>query len=105
MQIMKSEDCLLFIGLTPKITKISGIYNTLSKFMKNKQELDTSDRFNLIVFQKNGPIYLDHFTLNPKIILKTLKSLQKHIVKANIAGGIFVAITFIIEIYKMKKFG
>ncbi|MFX1433622.1 MAG: hypothetical protein ACFFB1_07580 [Promethearchaeota archaeon] len=100
MEITKSEDCLIFYGFTPKISKKKLIHNGLLEFMKEKQAIDPSDRFNLIVFNKDGPNYLEHFTFDPFLILKTLKSLERSIVKANIASGIFVATTFIIEVFK-----
>ncbi len=100
MESTKSEDCLIFYGFTPNIIKLRQVYNSISEFMKNKQSIDPSDRFNLIVFKNEGPNYLEHFTFNPDIILDTLKSLAGHITNANIAGGIFLAITFIIEVYK-----
>jgi len=100
MESTKSEDCLIFYGFTPNITKMRHVYNSIEGFMKNKQIIDPSDRFNLITFQKEGPNYLDHFTFDYEHILKTLKSLRKDITRANIAGGIFLAITFIIEVYK-----
>ncbi|MFX1375764.1 MAG: hypothetical protein ACFFA0_08135 [Promethearchaeota archaeon] len=100
MESTKSEDCLIFYALTPEVIKIRQVYNILGDFMQNKQSIDPSDRFNLIWFQEDGPNYLDHFTFDPEYILKTLKSSSKNIAKANIAGGIFIAITFIIEIFK-----
>jgi hypothetical protein len=100
MEIKKSEDCLIFYGFTPEVTKLKSVYNDISDFMKNKQGIDPSDRFNLILFLKDGPNYLDNFTFDPEHILSTLKSLNKGISKPNIAGGIFIAITFIIEVYK-----
>jgi len=100
MEITKSEDCLIFYGLTPKTSKRKPIYNGLLEFMREKQAIDPSDRFNLIAFNKDGPNYLEHFTFDPNLILKTLKSLERSIVEANIASGIFVAITFIIEVFK-----
>ncbi len=100
MESTKSEDCLIFYALTPEITKLRQVYNIIGDFMQNKQSIDPSDRFNLIWFQDDGPNYLDHFTFDPEYILKTLKSLGKNITKANIAGGIFIAITFIIEVFK-----
>ncbi|MFX0024009.1 MAG: vWA domain-containing protein [Candidatus Hermodarchaeota archaeon] len=100
MEIKKSEDCLIFYGFTPEITKLKNVYDAIAEFMKNKQIIDPSDRFNLILFLKDGPNYLDNFTFDPEIILNTLKSLNKEIVTPNIAGGIFIAITFIIEVYK-----
>ena len=100
MESTKSEDCLIFYAFTPGITKMRQVYNSIADFMKNKQFVDPSDRFNLIVFLRDGPNYLDHFTFDPENILQTLKSLNKNITSANIAGGIFLAITFIIEVYK-----
>ncbi len=100
MQYTKSEDCLIFYAFSPENIKVKQVYNSLSEFMKNKQIADPSDRFNLIVFQADGPNYLDQFTFDSDYILKTLKTMSKDISKANIAGGIFIAITFIIEVYK-----
>ncbi len=100
MESTKSEDCLIFYAFTPEITKMRQVFSSISDFMKNKQLTDPSDRFNLIVFQHDGPNYLDHFTLDQEHILKTLKSMSGDITNANIAGGIFIAITFIIEVYK-----
>jgi len=100
MESTKSEDCLIFYALTPEITKLRQVYNIIGDFMQSKQSIDPSDRFNLIWFQDDGPNYLDHFTFDSEYILKTLKSLGKNITKANIAGGIFIAITFIIEVFK-----
>jgi len=100
LEIQRSEDCLIFNGLTPKITKMSRAYDAIAGFMRNKQATDVSDRFNFISFQENGPSYLDQFTFEPELILKTLKSLERKTVRANLAGGIFVAITFIIDVYK-----
>jgi len=100
MESTKSEDCLIFYALTPEITKLRQVESIIENFMLNKQSIDPSDRFNLIWFQEDGPNYLDHFTFDSEYILKTLKSLGKNITNANIAGGIFIAITFIIEVFK-----
>jgi hypothetical protein len=100
MESIKSEDCLIFYAFTPDITKFRQVSNAIADFMKNKQITDPSDRFNLILFLKNGPNYLDHFTFDSNHILSTLKSLSKDMSKANIAGGIFIATTFIIEVFK-----
>ena len=100
MEIKKSEDCLIFYGFSPEVTKLRHVYDSIEDFMKTKHIIDPSDRFNLILFLKDGPNYLDHFTFDPEYILSTLKSLSKGITRPNIAGGIFIAITFIIEVYK-----
>jgi len=101
MQVTRSEDILIFFGLTPKNIKNMGlIIDLLANFMNQKQILDPSDRFNFIAFQEMAPSYLDHFTLDPTLVLNELKILAKRLSRANLAGGIFVAITFIIEVYK-----
>jgi len=100
MESTKSEDCLIFYGFTPDIIKLKQVYPAIEDFIKAKQVNDPSDRFNLILFQQDGPNYLDHFTFDADHILSTLKALKKNIVRANIAGGIFIAITFIIEVFK-----
>ena len=100
MEITRSEDVLIFNGLTPKITKMSRAYDAIADFMRKKQSIDVSDRFNFISFQESGPSYLDHFTFEPELILNTLKSFERKNVRANLAGGIFVAITFIIDVFK-----
>jgi hypothetical protein len=100
MEVKKSEDCLIFYAFSPKVTKLKNVYDAIAEFFKKKQNIDPSDRFNLILFLEDGPNYLDHFTFDPDRVLSTLKSLRKEITTPNIAGGIFIAITFIIEIYK-----
>jgi hypothetical protein len=100
MESTKSEDCLIFYAFTPEITRFRQVSTSIANFMKKKQAFDPSDRFNLIAFLDDGPNYLDHFTFDSDYILKTLKSLNKDVSRANVAGGIFIAITFIIEVYK-----
>ena len=96
----RSEDTLVFLGLTPKIVKFKPLYKVLTDFALKKQSLDFSDRFNIILFQESGPIYLNDFSLSFDNILKLWKDYEKKIVRANVAGGIFVAITFIIDVYQ-----
>jgi len=100
LKITKSEDCLIFYGLTPEITKLKQVHSSLEEFMKNKQGKDPSDRFNLIAFEQEGPYYLNNFTFDPEHILKTLKARNKDFIRANISGGVFIAVTFIIEVFK-----
>jgi hypothetical protein len=95
-----SEDTLIFNGLTPQITDMQTVYNAIENFCELKKDSDSSERFNIIIFQEDGPNYLQDFTLNPDHILIALKSLEPVIVRANIAGGIFVAVTFIIDVFK-----
>lgn len=100
MEYTRSEDCLILFGLTPEFSKVRLVYKALEEFMKNKQSIDPSDRFNLILFQDKGPKYLDQFTFEASNILDTYRSLSSKIIKANLAGGIFIATTFIIDVFK-----
>ncbi len=96
----RSEDTLIFNALTPDITNMNVVYEAIEEFCNIKKDADPSDRFNIILFQEDGPNYLEDFTLNPENILIALKSLEPILVKANVAGGIFVALTFIIQVFK-----
>jgi len=100
MKDHRSEDTLIFYGLSPKKTKIGAVQKALKQFFDKKKSMDSSDRFNIIFFKESAPHYLEDFTLNSDHILNTLKSFKKKIVDANIGGGIFVAITFIIDVFK-----
>ena len=100
MEDYRSEDTLIFYGLTPKKTKIGVVQKALKQFFTKKKALDPSDRFNIIFFEENAPHYLEDFTLNPEHVLNALNSFKKKMVKPNIGGGIFVAITFIIDVFK-----
>ena len=96
----RSEDTLIFNALTPDITNMETVYQAIEEFCNIKKKADPSERFNIILFQEDGPNYLEDFTLNPENILIALKSLEPILVKANVAGGIFVALTFIIQVFK-----
>jgi len=100
MEDYRSEDTLIFYGLTPGKTKIGVVQKALKQFFTKKKTLDPSDRFNIIFFKENAPHYLEDFTLHPEHILNALNTFKKKMVKPNIGGGIFVAITFIIDVFK-----
>ena len=100
VDISRSEDVLIFYGLTPGVTKIGPVLKALDNFFQKKKTIDPSERFNIILFLENAPNYLEGFTLNPEHIIKTLKTSKKKMVRANIGGGIFVAVTFIIDVFK-----
>ncbi len=98
--VYRSEDTLLFYGLTPGLIDSIPIQNALTEFCKKKKSMSSSDRFNLIMFLKDGPNYLENFTLNPDHILIALKNSEEDLVKGNISAGIFLAIKLVIEVFK-----
>jgi hypothetical protein len=99
----RSEDTLILYALTPGYyhpEEMSLIYESLQEFCDKKKATDHSDRFNIVLFQEDGPNYLEDFTLNPENVLIALKSLEPMIVEANMSGGIMVSATFIIDVFK-----
>lgn len=95
-----SEDTLILNVLTPGITKMLPIYESLTQFTSWKKKNDASSRFNILFFQEDGPNYLESFTLNPDYITKVLKSLEPVIIRGNVAGGILLAISIVIDVFK-----
>jgi len=96
----RSEDTLVFNALSPGITEYPIVFDALKEFLEKKNSIDRSDRFNIILFQEDGPNYLEGFTLNPENILIALKSLEPMLARANVASGMILAMTFIIDVYK-----
>ncbi|MFX1323862.1 MAG: hypothetical protein ACFE8N_02825 [Promethearchaeota archaeon] len=95
-----SEDCLIFYGISPDNTKLRQINNALTDFINAKKKIDPSGRFNLILFMKNVPNYLDNFTFDTSLILDMFKSSIKNIVKANIAVGMMISIHLLTQNFK-----
>jgi len=79
---------------------VKEIYDYLRVFFELRKSLDPSDRFNFILFKESGPNFLEDFTLDPEKVLNALKDLEPEIVRANVAGGIFTALTLITEGFK-----
>jgi hypothetical protein len=101
MEATRSEDTLIFFAIDPKITNIQKAYEAILAFCEAKKTADRSDRFNIVIFQEDGPNYFEDFTLNPQHVMIGLQSLEPTLVPAHLAGGIFVAITFIIDVFKI----
>lgn len=100
MEKTRSEDTLIFNALTPNISDMGEVYEAIEEFCNEKKANDPSDRFNIILFQEDGPNYLEDFTLYPDNVLVALKSLEPVLVRANVSGGIMTAITFIVDVFK-----
>ena len=45
MEITRSEDCLIFNGLTPEITKMDKVYDAIVEFMKKKVKKKSKKKF------------------------------------------------------------
>ena len=95
-----SEDCLIFFGLSPTVTKLRQVYDALTEFLTDKKTIDPSGRYNLIMFLENTPNFFDNFTFDINLILEVLKSSNKDIVNANTAVGILIGLHLIIQNFK-----
>ncbi len=96
----RSEDTVIYSGLTPEITDMVMFYEALRIFFKKKQNIDSSDRFNFILFQDDKPNYLEDFTFNYEHLITALKSLELKNMKTNIASGLFGAIPLFLDVFK-----
>ncbi len=96
----RSEDTIIFLAITPGITDIDKVSECLEEFFDKKKSIDHNDRFNLIIFTESGPKYLEDFTLYPEHVINALNKLKPEMVRANLAGGIFLAATFTAETFK-----
>ncbi|HMF32810.1 MAG TPA: hypothetical protein VKK79_15405 [Candidatus Lokiarchaeia archaeon] len=100
MPDFRSEDTLVVIAMSPKTTKFDLLHKDLAAFFRLKQEADNTDRFNFVAFQKTGPIYLEDFTFNVDLILDHLEQARKKLGDVNLAGGFFLALTFVLDVFK-----
>ncbi|MGV9200758.1 MAG: hypothetical protein ACOC4M_18265, partial [Promethearchaeia archaeon] len=97
---MLSEDTIILFGITPGVTDFHKVEDLLKNFMEKKKEIDYNDRFNIIFFTKEGPKYFEDFTLQPSYLLEKLNEFQSEIIEADIAGGIFIAAMYVVEVFK-----
>ncbi len=100
MAKISSEDTIILSALSPNVTDVNIVYEALKQFFEKKKEIDYNDRFNGILFTKKGPRYLEDFTLNQEYLLNAIQQMIPYIADADISGGIFIALTFLAEVYK-----
>jgi len=100
MKDINSEDTIIFLATDPNIINFDILLQYIRDFCIEKQKIDSTDRFNMISFIENGPIYFEDFTYNPDYMINSFKPYAKKIKNINVDGGIMVAITFIIDTFK-----
>src|SRR4030042_4412330 len=100
MTDFRSEDTLVVLAISPKATRFELLLKDLDAFFRLKQEADQTDRFNFIAFQKSGPTYLEDFSFNLDLVRDTLEKVRKRWGEVNFAGGFFLALTFILDVFK-----
>ncbi|GAB4315837.1 MAG: hypothetical protein Kow0069_17810 [Promethearchaeota archaeon] len=97
---VKSEDSLVFLAVSPGPT-YAGVIRAVEKFFRRKQEIDPQDRFNFVAFRESGPVYFEDYTYSIDHVSSTLAQIGPELATPNLAGGIFVAVTFIIDVFKI----
>ncbi len=97
----KSEDLLVLFACHPSTSNVKKIVKALESMFEMKKQNDSTDRFNFIAFQQNGPVYFEDFLFDYSYITDTLMDIKDTLVPANIAGGIMIAVTFIIDVFKI----
>ncbi|MBN2150403.1 MAG: hypothetical protein JW839_03050 [Candidatus Lokiarchaeota archaeon] len=98
---MPSEDTLVFLAVDSNFTSMDAIVKAMEDFFKLKSSLDPSDRFNLVFFTDKGPMYVEDFTFKWEQLLALLKREKEQIVNPSFESGLFLALTFILDIYKL----
>ncbi|MFX0098024.1 MAG: hypothetical protein ACFFCS_00475 [Candidatus Hodarchaeota archaeon] len=98
---MVSEDTIILLAVDREYTHMGAVTKALEDFFQTKSSLDLSDRFNMVLFLENGPAYLEDFTFQWDRLINLLKQNQDTIGKPNLEGGLFLALTFILDIYKI----
>ena len=96
----RSEDIVIFNGLTSENTELTVFFEALETFFKKKLSIDSSDRFNFILFEERKPNFLEDFTNDYERLLSALKSLKAINIKVDIASALFGAVPLFIDEYK-----
>jgi len=96
----RSEDIVIFNGLTSENTEMTIFFEALETFFKKKLSIDSSDRFNFILFEERKPHFLEDFTNDYEQLLAALKSLKSLNIKVDIASALFGAVPLFIDEYK-----
>ncbi|MEX2681189.1 MAG: hypothetical protein Q6373_006285 [Candidatus Sigynarchaeota archaeon] len=98
---MPSEDTLVFLAVDSNFTSMDAIVKAMEDFFRLKSSLDPSDRFNIIFFTDKGPMYVEDFTFKWNELVELLKKNHDQIVNPSFESGLFIALTFILDIYKL----
>ncbi|MHA1681173.1 MAG: hypothetical protein ACTSUE_09200 [Promethearchaeota archaeon] len=98
---MPSEDTLVFLAVDREFTSMDAIIKAVEEFFKVKSSLGHTDRFNLVFFLEKGPVFLEDFTFQWNFLIEQLKKNKDNIAKPDLEGGLFIALTFILDIYKL----
>lgn len=101
VETTRSEDTMILFTLSPNVLNLDSVIKEIDRFCKKKQQLDTTDRFNFCAFVSNGPVYYEDFLFEADYIASALHDCKNQLATPNLAGGIMVAITFLIDVFKI----
>lgn len=95
-----SEDTMIFFAVNKQYTNLDFLIGLIDTYIQRKQEKDNTDRFNFVAYEANGPISYEDFVFDRELILNALNDIKESLAVPNLAGGIFVSLTNIIEVFK-----
>jgi hypothetical protein len=98
---MPSEDTILFLAVDHNHTNMDAVVKAVENFFKTKSSCDPTDRFNLIFFTDKGPTYVEDFTFKCDFLINLLNEYHDKIENPVLESGLFLALTFILDIYKL----
>jgi hypothetical protein len=87
------------LDFDPKNVNMRVVKGALEKLFETKHAKDNTDRFNLVLFRGN-PAYLEDFTFKKDYLLSLVKEDVEDINTVPVESVIFMALTFLIEVYK-----
>lgn len=98
---MASEDTLVLLCVDRNYTSMDAVIKVLGDFFEAKAASDKTDRFNVVFFMDKGPAYIDDFTFRWQDLLQMVVANKDAIEKPGVENGLFLALTFILDIYKL----
>lgn len=98
----KSEDTILLFAFTPSdhFIDVELLLDYIGNFFVRKSQIDSSDRFNVITFNKKGPVYFEDFTHYGEELFEKVKEIVRCNESVNLSEGISVALNLFIEVFK-----
>jgi hypothetical protein len=101
----KSEDTILLFAFTPSdhFIDVELLLDYIGNFFVRKSQIDSSDRFNVITFNKKGPVYFEDFTHYGEELFENVKEIVRCFVSVKLSEGISVRLIFLSKYLKQLQ--
>jgi predicted RNA-binding Zn-ribbon protein involved in translation (DUF1610 family) len=101
MEKLKPEDTIIFLAISQRSEYSEQIIDYINNFFEFKSEIDPSDRYNIITFNKNGIVYFQEFTYYSKELQNFISKVVPEIANVNLLEGISLAMNLFTEVFKV----